>query len=191
VKKNIKDQVYKSSRTVFRLRDLGMMTASTNPDNLKASASYYASTGLIRSVRKGVYVRDPYSPEELACRLYAPSYISLETVLQRAGVIFQYSETITAVSYLSRTIDVDGHQIDYRKIKDVALIDDRGITRANNVNVAIPERAFLDRLYLSRNFYFDSLRPLNQDVIYELVGLYRSTELEKRTRRLLSHDGHQ
>ena len=54
------------------------------------------------------------TPEELACTLYTPSYISLEYVLQKAGVVFQYDERITAVSYLRRSIDIQ-FQNAYRK----------------------------------------------------------------------------
>lgn len=142
-----------------------MLTNNRNADNLKASVNYYVSRGVVRRVRKGVYVKDSYQPEELAGRIYSPSYISLETVLIKAGVIFQYYPAITAISYLSRTIIVDDMEISYKKIKNSILINDRGIICENNINRATPERAFLDRLYLSKNYYFDNIRKLNTDAI--------------------------
>ncbi len=187
MKKSFKEELYKCKRTVFKLRDIGMLTGARNALNLKASANYYVSRGVIKKVRKGLYVKDPYSIEELACRVYSPSYISLETVLRKAGVIFQYSSTVTAVSYLSRSITVDGNEIAYRKIKDSVLVESKGIKREGSVSVAIPERAFLDRLYLSRNYYFDNIRLLDQDVIDELLDIYKCRALERRARRLLKN----
>lgn len=78
--------------------------------------SYFAKSGSIKKLSRGVYAKDHYDVLELANKLYAPSYISLETVLQKAGVIFQYYESIFAVSYLTRTVEVSGHTIEYRRI---------------------------------------------------------------------------
>ncbi len=109
MKIDFREAIFKSSRSVFRLRDIGMLTDVKDADNLKAAVNYYAARGAIRNIRKGIYVKDGYSVEELACRVYTPSYISMETVLVRAGVIFQYASAVTAVSYLSRSISVDGN----------------------------------------------------------------------------------
>lgn len=182
-----RDAIYKSDRSVFRLRDIGMLTGITNPDSLKSAVSYYASRDVLRQVRRGIYVKDHYTAEELACRIYSPSYISLETVLCRAGVVFQYSPAVTAISYLTRTITVDGHEIVYRKLKEAVLIDDRGIQREGNINIAIPERAFLDRLYLSGTYYFDNLRSLDRGRIEDLLQIYRCQALEKRVAKVLKN----
>ncbi len=163
-----------------------MLTDNRNADNLKASVNYYVSRGVVRRIRKGVYVKDPYQPEELAGRIYSPAYISLESVLIKAGVIFQYSPSITAISYLSRTIIVDGMEISYNKIKNSILINDRGIICENNMNRATPERAFLDRLYLSKNYYFDNIGQLDTGAIENLIEIYSSKELEKRVQKVLA-----
>ena len=163
-----------------------MLTGNRNADNLKASVNYYVSRGVVRRIRKGVYVKEPYKPEELAGRIYSPAYISLESVLVKAGVIFQYSPFITAISYLSRTIIVDGSEISYNKIKNSILINDRGIICENNINRATPERAFLDRLYLSKNYYFDNIGQLDTGAIENLIEIYNSKELEKRVQKVLS-----
>ena len=181
------EAIYKSDRTVFKLKDIGMLTDNRNADNLKASVNYYVAKGVVRRVRKGVYVKDSYQPEELAGRIYSPAYISLETVLIKAGVVFQYSSSIKAISYLSRTIVVDDINISYNKIKNSILINDRGIICENNINRATPERAFLDRLYLCKNYYFDNIGQLNIDAIENLIEIYGSKELEKRVRKVLAN----
>src|SRR5690606_15407841 len=130
-------------------------------------------------------------PEELACLLYTPSYLSLEYVLQKAGVIFQYDSRFTAVSYLSRSVEADNHVIAYRKIKNEILVDTRGIQRKGNVNIAIPERAFLDTLYLNTTYYFDSIHSLNGEIIRELLPIYNSKRLIQRVNKLLLDGGYQ
>jgi predicted transcriptional regulator of viral defense system len=185
MKTDFREAIFKSSRTVFRLRDIAMLTGMQDADNLKSAVSYYAEKGVLRNVRRGVYVKEEYSAEELACRIYSPAYISLETVLARAGIVFQYTPVITAVSYLSRNIEVDGQEISYQKIRDSALVESKGVIREGNVNVALPERAFLDRLYLSKNYFFDNLDPLNREVVEDLLYVYRCRALENRARRML------
>jgi len=41
-------------------------------------------------LRRGLYAKDnSYDKNELATKIYIPSYISFETVLRNAGAIFQ------------------------------------------------------------------------------------------------------
>ena len=185
MKTDFREAIFKSSRTVFRLRDIAMLTGMQDADNLKSAVSYYAGKGVLRNIRRGIYVKDDYLAEELACRIYAPSYISLETVLSRAGVVFQYTSVINVVSYLSRTIEVDDQTIAYQKIKDAVLVEGKGVIRQGDVNIAIPERAFLDRLYLSKNYFFDNIDPLNREVVEDLLPIYSCKALEKRVRRVM------
>jgi hypothetical protein len=187
MKKNYRQEIYKSPKTVFNMREIGILTGERNADNLKSKVNYYVSKGVIRAVRRGIYVKDPYSSEELACRIYSPSYISLESVLQRAGVVFQYSSVVTAVSYLSRSLTVDGHNLEYRKIKNNVLVNNKGIEREGNVSVAIPERAFLDRLYLSKDYYFDNIAVLDWGIIEGLLDMYDCAALIARAGRLFKH----
>jgi hypothetical protein len=97
--------IYQNPATVFRLMDVALITGITNRQLLSASLNYYVRSGKLQNPRKGIYTKANYSSEELACKLFAPSYISREYVLQKAGVIFQYDAAITSVSYLSRSIE--------------------------------------------------------------------------------------
>ncbi len=109
----------------------------------------------------------------------------MEYALQKAGVIFQYDSRITAVSYLSRSIEIENNILQYRKIKNKILITTQGILRINNVNIATQERAFLDMLYLNGNYYFDNLSSLNKELVEQLLSIYQSKILEKRTKKIL------
>jgi hypothetical protein len=180
--------IYQNNRSVFRLRDIAMLTGETSFDSINKKLNSLVQKGKLLSPRKGIYVKKNYNKEELACNVFTPVYISLEYVLQKAGVIFQYDTAITSVSYLSRTLFIDDSSYVYRKIKNPILVDTRGIQRLDNhINIATPERAFLDILYLNPTFYFDNLNPLNSDSILSLLQIYNSKELIARVKSTLSY----
>ncbi len=181
--------IFKDKRTVFRLNDIAMLVGESDFQSLNKKLNYAVRTGKLQNPRKGIYTKPDYSTEELACSVYTPSYISLEYVLQKAGIIFQYDSRIQVVSYLSRNIDVENQAYVFRKIKSSVLVDTTGIIRQiNHVNIASAERAFLDLLYLDKNYYFDNMNPLNKELIYELLPLYQSKALSLRATKLLKND---
>ncbi len=181
--------IYQDIRTTFRLNDIALLTGETNFQSLNKKLNYYVRSGKLQNPRKGIYTKPAYNEEELACTVYTPSYISLEYVLQKAGIVFQYDSAITAVSYLCRSIEVENRTIQYRKIKSELLVNTSGILRQNNqINVASAERAFLDLLYLNSKYYFDNLNPLNKELVYKLLPIYQSSSLTKRATTLLQND---
>lgn len=180
--------VYSDPRSVFTLIDVAMLTGATDAKKLNERLNYYVRTKKLFRPRKGIYVKPGYSKEELACRLYTPSYISLEYVLQRAGIVFQYDERITAISYLSRTVEIEGTTIVYRKIKGEIMIDTQGINQNGNINIATPERAFLDVMYLNSSYYFDNLHPLDKKLVARLLPSYDSNSLTDRVEKILKND---
>jgi len=177
--------LYSDSRTVFRLKDVAMLMGETSFSSLNMKLNYYVRTGRLQNPRKGLYCKPNYNREELACRIFAPSYVSLEYVLQQAGVTFQYDSRLTVVSYLSRDVEIDDSIFSFRKIKNEILISSQGIEqKGNTVTIATPERAFLDMLYLNGAMYFDNLKPLKRDFIEELLPVYNSKILNKRVQKL-------
>jgi len=153
-KKNILFAIYQKDRTVFRLRDIALLTGEINFLNLNNKMNYYVRTNKLQNPRKGIYAKSNFDPEELACIVYVPSYISLEYVLQKAGVVFQYDSRITVVSYLSRNIEIENKEYIFRKIKGEILTNPTGIERRDkHVNIATAERAFLDILYLNKDYF--------------------------------------
>ena len=86
-----------SPRTVFTLQSLMMLTECNDSKKLTKSLHYYTKGGKILNPRKGVYAKLKYDEQEMACSLFRPSYISLEYVLGRAGVVFQWDDTVTRI----------------------------------------------------------------------------------------------
>lgn len=181
--------IYQDMRTVFRLIDIAILVGETDFQSLNKKLNYCVRTGKLNNPRKGIYTKSKYDSAELACNIYAPSYISLEFVLQKAGLVFQYDSSITSVSYLRRNIEVEGQAYSYRKIKGETLVNVSGVLRQkNNVNIATPERAFLDMLYLNTNYYFDNLNPLSEKKVYEILPIYQSKAMASRVTKLLQND---
>jgi len=188
-RKDLVISVYKDKRSVFRLTDIAQLIGETDFESLNKRLNYFVRKGKIMNPRKGIYAKTDYNPEELACIIYTPSYISLEYVLQKSGVLFQYDTAITAVSYLSRKIQVAEKTITFRKIKGEILVNTAGIKRLDShVNIASPERAFLDMLYLNPNYYFDNLNLLDKSIAKALLGIYQSEALSRRFTKLLRND---
>ena len=186
--KNVILAIYQNNQTVFRLKDIAMLTGETDFAPLNKKINYYVRTGKLMNPRKGLYTKPDFNLEELACTIFTPSYISLDYVLQKAGILFQFDTRITAVSYLSRSIEVVNQIYSFRKIRGEFLVNTAGIIRQkNHVNIASPERAFLDMLYLNKDFYFDNLNPLKKESVYKLLPLYQSKALTRRVCKILSH----
>lgn len=179
--------ILESPRTVFTVQSLMMQTGCNDSGRLTKSLHYYVNDGRIRNPRRGIYTKQRYNVQELACSLFRPSYISLEYVLQRAGVGFQWDDSVTCVSYLSRAVEVDGKRYQYRKINPELWIGLEGIEQRDNIAIATAERAFLDMVYLSAgNCYFDNLRPLSVKLVRNILPLYHSQKLNERVATLLN-----
>jgi len=181
-------KIFQDKRTVFRLSDIAMLFPEEKHLYLSDRLSYYVKTKRLLNIRKGIYVKPDFNPLELANRLYTPSYISLEFVLQQAGILFQYDTRITCVSYLSRTLEIEGYSYVYRKIRKEIIMDSAGIVLSpDNINTATPERAFLDLLYLNKDFYFDNTQSLDKQLVARILPGYRSTALERRVEKILKN----
>jgi hypothetical protein len=179
-------KLYQSTRTVFGLADVALIAGESDPISLTKKLHYQVGRGNLTNPRKGLYTKPIFDAAALACTLYTPSYLSLDYVLQKEGIIFQYDSAITAISYLSRSVEIDSWEIKYRKIKDAVLLNTAGIiSRQDGVNIATAERAFLDMIYLNGDYYFDSLNTLNKAYVNQLMPIYQSKVLLQRVKKLL------
>lgn len=182
--KDILFSLYESPQTVFSMTGISLMTNECKEGALAKRLNYYVKEGKLQNPRRGFYAKKGYNPEELACMIYTPSYLSLEYVLQKAGVVFQYDSRLSSVSYLSRNIVIDDTEFCYRRIKEEILSDTRGIKCMGNINVATPERAFLDVMYLNSEYYFDNLHLLDYKKVSALLPIYGNKRMETRVKIL-------
>lgn len=170
----------KNRQTVFSIADLGKIWKISDPDYLKVLASRLSKKGQLQRIKRGIYaISDEYDIFELANKLKAPSYVSLETILAKESVVFQdYSRTIFSVSNNSIAKEAGGKSFSYSKIADEILSNPLGIMLQGQACVASPERAACDRIYLSPNYHFDNLGSLKPEKLKAISRIYN-----KRTRK--------
>jgi predicted transcriptional regulator of viral defense system len=184
-KKKLLSDLLRSPKTVYTFKDISLIWGDTDRSNTMSAASYYIRTGQLYRIRRGIYGKDKnYNRLELATRIFTPSYVSFETVLAKNGVIFQYYERIKIASYLSREISIDNQIYEYKKINDDILTNSVGIDSTKEYSIAVPERAFLDTVYINTEYHFDNLQPLNWDLVFEIVPIYQNKRLVNTINKL-------
>lgn len=184
-KGNYLSTILRSKKTVFTFKDLILMWGESKKETARVRVNYYLKKRNLYRIRRGFYAKDKnYDKLELATRIFTPAYISFETVLGRAGVVFQYYDRILTASYLTREIKVDGQSYAYRKIKSTVLTNKKGVEDRGEYSVASPERAFLDTLYINKDYYFDNLTPLDWKEVFEILPIYNSKRMSKKVDKL-------
>jgi len=148
----------------------------------------YVRTGKLFRIRRGIYAKDKnYNRFELATRIYTPSYISFETILTRAGINFQFYSSIFVASYVTR--DIWGW-----RSKDFVYSNERLCLDQYNRHWACEwnrhgrkERAFLDRIYISKDYHFDNLNALDWNKVFEILPIYNNKRMEKKVKQYFDY----
>lgn len=173
---------------LFRFADVEKFTANANVFLTRA-----LQRGLVARISRGVYVNallKGFPPvEEAACFLRSPSYISCEWALHLHGVIIQVPVVCTVIT-LSTAVG-EGRNVRYQGVTiEFAHIADRlfhGFELRDGFNLAVPEKALLDTIYLRKRVPFaDELETdvLDLDLVKKLAEAYPAT-----TRRLAEKVG--
>ncbi len=185
---NLIAKLYESPKTILTIKDIALIWEETNTVNLLSKIKYYAKQGSLTRLTRGVFAKsNEYDIKELATSIYTPSYISFETVLREAGIIFQHHDSIFVASPYPVTKKIGNHTFIFRKLKDSVLYSALGVKTEKNYSIATPERAFLDTIYLSPKFYFDNLRSVNWETCFELAKIYDNKQLIKRVKEYQKH----
>lgn len=180
MKEGILLELYKRPETVFSISEISQMFPNISSESLRDRLYYFAKAGKLKHPRYGIYTKEEYNALELANKIYTPSYISLETVLAQGGVVFQHYEKIFAVSYVTRTISVDSIEIQYRRLGEAILTSMEGVESKTGYFEASLERAFLDAVYIYKDYYFDNLSVIDWNKVNGLKRIYKSAAFEKR-----------
>ncbi|MFC1595851.1 hypothetical protein ACFL4D_01030 [Candidatus Margulisiibacteriota bacterium] len=178
------DLLLRSPQTIFSTKDIALLWGEKVTAHVRVRLSSYVKNGKLIRVHHGIYAKDKnYDQFELATRIYTPSYISFETVLTRTGINFQYYENIFVASYVTREIDLDGQKVSFIRMKDYVLSNTTGIEHASNIAMATKERAFLDRIYISKDYHFDHLDVLDWDKVFEILPIYQNLRMNKKVQK--------
>jgi predicted transcriptional regulator of viral defense system len=181
---NLIAKLYESPKTILTVKDIALIWEETNTVNLLSKIKYYARQGSLIRLTRGVFAKSKdYNVKELAASIYTPSYISFETVLREAGIIFQHYDSIFVAGPYPITKKINCQTIVFRKLKGSVLYSALGIKNENHYSIATPERAFLDTIYLSPKFYFDNLRFIDWERCFALAKIYNNKQLIKRVKK--------
>jgi predicted transcriptional regulator of viral defense system len=175
------ETLLRSPQTIFSIQDVALMWGEANATTISLRLNKYVKAGKLIRVRRGLYAKDQnYNRFELATLIYTPSYISFETILTREGVSFQYYGNIFVASYLNREITIGDQKIIFVRTKNYVLSDTSGIEHKNGIAIATKERAFLDRVYVSKDHHFDNLANLDWDKVFEILPIYHNQRLNRK-----------
>jgi predicted transcriptional regulator of viral defense system len=184
-KGNYLTALLRSKKTVFTIKDIALLWHEPVTDKTRVRVNYYINQGDLYRIRRGIYAKDQYYDRlELATRIFAPSYVSFETVLVKEGLVFQFYEKIFVAAYLSREITIDQQTYTFRKIRSDVLTYPIGVEHVNETSIATAERALLDTLYLNLDYQFDNLRSIEWEKIRELLPIYRNQRMASTVDRL-------
>jgi predicted transcriptional regulator of viral defense system len=177
-----------TDKTVFMTADLAIIWKVEDKNILRVTISRAMEKGYLESIRRGVYkLKDrEVNALELAGKLKKRSYVSFETILAQAGVIFQWYDEIVSASDRNHTEENSYGKFSYRKIPDNILLNNKGIINKGNYFIATPERAFCDKIYKDGLSYFDSLSEISAKEMIEMSKIYKNKRLGKDIKKLFS-----
>lgn len=173
--------ILKSNNTVFSFKEILLASGESNPALLRRRIYSYVKNGQLYGIRRGLYAKDKnYNKLELATKIFIPAYASFETVLAEAGVTFQHYSQIFVASYQTKEIDCDGQIFSFKKLKTNILNNNSGIENKGFYSIASKERAFLDIVYLNKDYHFDNLSPLDWDKVFSILPMYENKRMTKK-----------
>ncbi|PIW91073.1 MAG: hypothetical protein COZ91_02480 [Candidatus Nealsonbacteria bacterium CG_4_8_14_3_um_filter_39_7] len=182
------DVLLRSAKTVFSVKDVVLLWGEEAENAVRVRLNNYVKTGKLIRIHQGIYAKDKnYNRFELATRIYTPSYISFETVLTRAGINFQFYGNIFVASYVTRDIEAGDQKISFIRMKDYVLSNTAGIEHPDDIAMATKERAFLDRIYVSKDYHFDNLNALDWNKVFEILPIYNNKRMEKKVKQYFDH----
>lgn len=175
----------RSPKSIFSTKDVALLWGEEGEVTTRVRLNKYVKSGKLVRLYRGLYAKDKsYDKNELATKIFTPSYVSFETVLGQAGITFQYYSQIFLASNKTKEIEIDGQKYGFKKMKDAALTSSMGIEVKGNYSVATPERAFLDTLYVNTQYHFDNLRSINWEKVREILSIYGNKRMEKAIKKL-------
>jgi hypothetical protein len=169
-KKRSTIEILKQSPVLFRKADVEKWV-----DHASIFLSRAVKKGLIHRVSRGHYVnvflKGWPAVEEVGCFLRTPAYISGEWALHEHGILLQVPQACTVITLQSsvgqsRAVQYQGVTLEFSRIAPTLFF---GFTREERYDLATPEKALLDLLYLRGQIPFADELELGE-VNFEKLG---------------------
>jgi hypothetical protein len=159
------NELLQINRQIFHTGDLAVLWDISNKNTLYTAIKRYVRKGLLIPIYKGLYTTVPpaqLDPLELGkAIIHRYTYLTTESVLAQAGVIFHAIYACTFVSDLNKKVTVGSMSFLFRSLKQEYLNNPAGLLEQNGGFVASPERAVADMLYFNPRYHFDALGSID------------------------------
>jgi hypothetical protein len=163
------NELLQIDRKIYHTGDLAVLWDISNKNTLYTTIKRYVQKGLLKPVYKGLYATLPLAqldPLELGkAIIHRYTYLSTESVLVQAGVIFQATYAYTFVSDLPKKVTVGSTSFLFRKLKQAYLNNPAGILEQNGNFVSTPARAVADLLYFNPRYHFDAPESIDFETV--------------------------
>jgi predicted transcriptional regulator of viral defense system len=166
---------------VYSTSDLANLFNESNPVSLNRRICRLEESGVLTRFIRGYYTTGEFDAQVLSSRLCRNSYVSLGTVLAKELIIGSVpARTLYAVKTgRSRSFRKDDFSLQYLGIAPHLFF---GFQNREGVNIATPEKAFLDTLYFyqkgrkfSYNIFTDiTAARLDRERIAEYLKKYKN-----------------
>jgi predicted transcriptional regulator of viral defense system len=139
-----------SNKPFFTIADLEKITRLSRR-SLYVALNRWVNNGILERIAPGIYVAmmSDLSIEKVAAQLYIPNYLSFESALARYGILNLIPHSLTlATTRKTKRYTLRKQDVEFRQISSSLFF---GFEMKNGINIAVPEKAFLDQVYfLSR-----------------------------------------
>lgn len=164
---------------LFHISDLSSLWDITDRNLLRITVNRYVKSGLLYQVYRGFYSLIPVKnldPLLLGMKaIHGYCYLSVQSILFRAGYVSRKIHAHTFVAAKSRRLDIAGHHFICRQLSGKFLYNPEGVEMMDGVYQATVERSIADMLYFNPKFDFDhpvdwlKIRALQKKIGYPLT----------------------
>lgn len=172
---------------VFSVSDLSSMIAGGSKLHNQRMIKRLVDAGIISRVLKGLYVTKNCDLWTLSARISESSYVSMDSALARSGLTGSVPQRSLSVVYTGkkRTIKIPSGAVCFYSIsRDLFFGSSRLVS---GVNIADPEKAYIDMLYFyvkGASFLIDPLRDvsverLNKKKLFTYLKRYKNPKFVK------------
>jgi predicted transcriptional regulator of viral defense system len=141
----------------FETKELRLILGSDFTSTMLVNLKNWVNKGHLLMLRRGLYVngelKNKLDAMVFATKIYSPSYVSMEMALNFYGIIPEAVFTVTSVATRkTKQFSTPLGNFSYQKIKKEAFggFETRMQDRVS-FNLALPEKALVDFIYLNRN----------------------------------------
>jgi len=131
-------------KSFYSIGDLEKITGLSR-NSLYIALKRWVESGVIERVAQGIYIPmgGSLSLENLTAQLYIPNYLSFESAMARHGILNLIPYTLSfATTRKTRKYTLQNQEVEFRQISPQLFF---GYEMKSGLNIAYPEKAFLDR----------------------------------------------